>query len=182
MKRFFAAGGLVLASLVYFFTQHSNGEGQEQRQVIPPDGIASSSSSTTSGATPFGPAVKSTAAVSSDDTAGTHSAADGGSSSAGSSATQGTFKNGTYTGSAADAYYGYVQVAAVVSGGQLTDVKVLQYPNDRSTSRYINSQALPYLVQEAVQAQSSKVNTISGASDTSMAFRESLSSALSQAS
>ncbi len=68
-----------------------------------------------------------------------------------------------------------------MSGGKLTNVQILQSPNDRSTSRYINSQALPYLVQEAIQAQSARVNTISGASDTSAAFRESLGVALAAA-
>lgn len=93
-------------------------------------------------------------------------------------AAAGQYADGSYTGSAADAYYGNVQVRAVVSGGKLTAVQILQYPNDRSTSRYINSQALPYLEQEAIAAQSASVNTVSGASDTSQAFRESLASAL----
>jgi len=95
--------------------------------------------------------------------------------------TTGQYKNGNYTGSAANAYYGYIQVQAVIQGGKLTDVQILQYPSDRSTSVYINGQALPYLKQEAIQAQSSNVNIISGASDTSQAFIESLASALSQA-
>ncbi|HVU75587.1 MAG TPA: FMN-binding protein [Candidatus Paceibacterota bacterium] len=94
---------------------------------------------------------------------------------------QGQYADGTYTGSPANAYYGTVQVQAVVSGGKLASVSFLQYPNDRSTSRYINSQAMPYLIQEAISAQSANVNTVSGASDTSGAFRESLGSALAQA-
>ncbi|HVY35900.1 MAG TPA: FMN-binding protein [Candidatus Paceibacterota bacterium] len=93
----------------------------------------------------------------------------------------GAFRDGQYTGLVADAYYGNVQVKAVITNGKLTDVKFLQYPNDRSTSVFINSQALPYLRQEAIQAQSAKVNTISGATDTSGAFRKSLADALTQA-
>ncbi|MDB5163748.1 MAG: FMN-binding protein [Candidatus Saccharibacteria bacterium] len=92
-----------------------------------------------------------------------------------------TYKDGSYTGTAADAYYGYIQVKAIISGGKLTDVIFLQYPNDRENSVSINQQAMPYLKQEAIQAQSAHVNTISGASDTSQAFVQSLTSALNQA-
>jgi len=94
----------------------------------------------------------------------------------------GKYKNGTYTGSVADAYYGNVQVQAVIQGGKIVSVNFLQYPNDRATSIRINSQAMPYLQQEAIQVQSAQVDGVSGASDTSQAFRESLSAALSQAS
>jgi uncharacterized protein with FMN-binding domain len=70
---------------------------------------------------------------------------------------------------------------AIVAGGKITDVKFLQYPNDNRTSISINSQAMPYLTQEAIQAQSANVNTVSGASATSGAFRQSLQAALAQA-
>lgn len=92
-----------------------------------------------------------------------------------------SYKDGTYTGNVADAFYGYVQVKAVVSGGKITDVQFLDYPHDRRTSIEINSQATPLLRQEAIQAQSANVNIISGATETSRGFRESLSNALSQA-
>ena len=94
---------------------------------------------------------------------------------------KGQYVDGTYTGSVADAYYGNVQVQAVIMGGKLANVSFLQYPNDRSTSVYINSQAMPMLKQEAISAQSANVSGVSGASETSMAFEQSLGSALSQA-
>ena len=93
----------------------------------------------------------------------------------------GKYKNGTYTGSVADASWGNVQVQAVIQGGKITAVNFLQYPNDRSNSIRINTQAMPYLQQEAIQAQSAQVNIVSRATDTSMAFMESLTNALSQA-
>ncbi len=96
-------------------------------------------------------------------------------------ASQGQYKDGTYTGSVANAYYGNVQVEAVISGGKIADVKFLQYPNTHMTSVYINSQAMPMLTEEALQVQSANVNTISGASETSRAFRESLANALAKA-
>ncbi len=95
--------------------------------------------------------------------------------------TSGRYKNGTYTGPVVDAYYGYVQVQAVVQNGQITNVQFLQYPQDRRTSQEINSYAVPVLQQEAVQAQSANVNLITGATLTSEGFQQSLQSALSQA-
>lgn len=94
---------------------------------------------------------------------------------------RGQYRNGIFTGSVADAYYGYVQVRATVKSGRISDVQFLQYPNDRSTSREINSQAVPYLTAEAIQAQNANVDIVSGATQTSLAFRESLGSALTQA-
>ena len=90
-------------------------------------------------------------------------------------------KDGSYTGQQTDAYYGTVQVQAVIQGGKLTNVQFLQYPADRRTSQRINSIAIPYLQQEAIQAQSANVDIISGATLTSQAFAESLQTALDQA-
>ncbi len=91
------------------------------------------------------------------------------------------YKDGSYVGDAVDAYYGNVQVKAIVTGGRVADVQFLQYPNDRQNSVYINSQAMPYLTREAISAQSAQVDIVSGATDTSIAFERSLSLALSQA-
>lgn len=107
--------------------------------------------------------------------------ASGGGTSGGSSSASKTYKDGSYTGSVADAFYGNIQVRAVIQGGKITDVKFLQYPNDQGNSVAINQQAMPYLKQEALQAQSANVDGVSGATDTSIAFKQSLSSALQQA-
>ena len=93
----------------------------------------------------------------------------------------GLYRNGSYTGAVADASYGYVQVTAVISGGKLTDVKFLDYPQDRQTSLQKSMRAMPILISEAISIQDSNVNTVSGASFTSQAYRESLGSALAQA-
>ena len=89
--------------------------------------------------------------------------------------------DGTFTGPVTDAYYGLVQIQAIVQGGRLAGVKVLQYPSDRRTSVAINHQALPMLRSEVVAAQSAKVDIISGATLTSEAFIKSLGGALRQA-
>lgn len=96
-------------------------------------------------------------------------------------ATSGKYKDGTYTGTVEDAFYGYVQVQATIQNGKITDIQYLQRPSDNPTTRAINDQADPMLVQEAIQSQSAQVDTITGASDTSMAFIQSLTAALSHA-
>jgi len=92
------------------------------------------------------------------------------------------FKDGQFIGTTADAYYGLVQVKAVISNGKITDIIFLSYPKDRQTSVLINEQALPVLKTEAIAAQSASVNIVSGATFTSQAFIASLTAALNQAS
>jgi len=91
------------------------------------------------------------------------------------------YKDGAYTGDPADAFYGNIQVQATISNGRITNIQFLQYPNDRSRSIEINSQADPMLAQEAIQTQSAQVDIISGATDSSQAFVQSLQSALVKA-
>lgn len=93
----------------------------------------------------------------------------------------GQYRDGQYIGRVADAYYGNVQVKAFIQNGKISDVQFLQYPSDRRTSIEINTQAMPYLKSEAIQAQSANVDIVSGATATSGAFQESLASALSKA-
>lgn len=93
----------------------------------------------------------------------------------------GLYRNGNYTGDVADASYGYVQVVATISGGKISDVNFLDYPQDRPESLRKSNRAMPILRSEAITIQDSNVDTVSGASFTSQAYRESLASALVQA-
>ena len=90
-------------------------------------------------------------------------------------------KDGSYTGSVADAQWGYIQVKADIQNGKITDVQFLQYPNERDRSVMINNDADPQFTSEAIQAQSANVDIVTGATDSSEAFIQSLSDALSQA-
>jgi uncharacterized protein with FMN-binding domain len=92
-----------------------------------------------------------------------------------------TYKDGTYIGPRVDAYYGIVEVQVKVQQGKIADIQFLQYPSDRRTSQRINNVAMPYLQQEAIQAQSAQVNIISGATLTSEGFMMSLDAALRSA-
>lgn len=95
--------------------------------------------------------------------------------------TTGKFKDGVYKGSSSYVYFGNVEVLVSIANGRINNVKFLQYPNSHATSVYINKQAMPYLQQEALKAQSSKVQIISGATFTSEGFIQSLQNALKKA-
>jgi len=102
--------------------------------------------------------------------------------SSGATSTPGSpYKDGSYTGSVADAHWGNIQIKAVIQNGKITDVQFLQYPNERNRSIIINNYADPQLTSETIQAQNTNVDMVTGATDTSEAFVQSLSDALSQA-
>ena len=93
---------------------------------------------------------------------------------------QGPYHNGTYTGSTYQAVgYGPVQVQVVISGGYITDVVFAHMPGGPYQSH--TDYAEPILKSETLQAQSANINTVSGATQDSDAYKSSLSSALSQA-
>ncbi len=93
----------------------------------------------------------------------------------------GQIADGTYLGDASTNRWGTVQVQAVYSGGQLVDVQILSYPDGDRKSIQINERALPTLITEAISIQSSDVNTVSGATYTTVSYRESLQSAIDAA-
>jgi len=64
---------------------------------------------------------------------------------------------------------------------KITAVGVPTYPNHTDRSVFINSQALPILKSETLRAQSASIDMVSGATDSSDAFAESLQSAILKA-
>jgi uncharacterized protein with FMN-binding domain len=64
---------------------------------------------------------------------------------------------------------------------RMTAVTVPVYPNHTDRSVFINQNALPILKAEALKAQSANINMVSGATDTSNGFEESLQSAIVKA-
>jgi len=93
----------------------------------------------------------------------------------------GNYKDGTYTGSVADAVYGKLQVVATISSGMITDVTWPVYPNSGGHTIQVSASALPELKQEAIVSQSANVSVVSGATQDSEAFQQSLAAALAQA-
>jgi uncharacterized protein with FMN-binding domain len=86
----------------------------------------------------------------------------------------------TIDGPVVDTRYGAVQVEIVVSGGQLKDVVALQLPTGRHSGQ-ISTAVAPILRQEALQAKSAAIDTVSGATYTSEGYAQSLQAALDQA-
>ena len=88
---------------------------------------------------------------------------------------------GTYTGASVSTRWGAVQVEITVADGKITAVQAVEYPQNNARDRQINAYALPVLAQEATQAQSAKIDVVSGATVTSDGYIQSLQSALDQA-
>jgi uncharacterized protein with FMN-binding domain len=76
-------------------------------------------------------------------------------------------------GSQESTRWGPVQVRAVFSGGAITDIEVVQAPDDGPTNR-----ALPTLRAEALRVQNASIDTVSGATVTSEAYARSLQAAI----
>ena len=89
--------------------------------------------------------------------------------------------NGTFDGNTASTRWGPVQVRIVVKDGKIVDASALQAPSGDSRSRSISQQAVPYLVQETLAAQSAQISGVGGASYTSNGWYQSLQSALKKA-
>lgn len=159
-------GAFILYSLLF---THAN-----QVTALPTTSTSTSSSSSSSSSS--NSSGSSGSSGNSNSTGSTPTAVPGSNGSA-----SGQYKDGSYTGSVADAHWGNIQVKAIIQNGKITDVQFLQYPNDRNRSISINSYADPQLTQEAIQAQNNNVDIVTGATDSSEAFIQSLGDALSQA-
>ena len=89
--------------------------------------------------------------------------------------------SGTYTGADFPNRFGDVQVRVVLSRGHIVDVQPVQLPYDRAQSAYISQVAGPMLRSEVLQAQSARIDIISGATYTSESYAQSVESALKKA-
>ena len=85
------------------------------------------------------------------------------------------------TGPTSSTPYGPVQVRITVSGTHISDIQALQTPSDASYSRQVAAYAVPILRQEALSAQSARIDAVSGATWTSQGYAESLQGALDRA-
>ena len=89
--------------------------------------------------------------------------------------------SGTFTGALVDTRYGAVQVRITVSGQKVVDVQAVALPHDRARSAAISQYSSPILRSEAIHAQTARIDVVSGATYTSVAYGRSLASALQQA-
>jgi uncharacterized protein with FMN-binding domain len=97
-----------------------------------------------------------------------------------SSGSGATAASTTIDGPVVDTRYGPIQVEIVVAGGKLQDVVAVQLPSGRRSGQISNA-AAPVLREEALQAKSASIDTVSGATYTSDAYAQSLQAALDQA-
>ena len=86
----------------------------------------------------------------------------------------------TYAGAAVTEVYGTVEATIKVRGGRLTGVSI-SAPMTDPRAIQVNGTAIPIIQSETLSAQSANVAVVSGATQTSQAFIQSLQSALSRA-
>jgi len=91
-----------------------------------------------------------------------------------------SLRNGTYPGSSITHKYGTLKVTITVAGGKISAITE-SYTTSLRVSEEINRDALPKLRQQALVAQSARIDTVSGATYTSNAYRTSLQAAIDRA-
>jgi uncharacterized protein with FMN-binding domain len=87
----------------------------------------------------------------------------------------------TVNGALVDTPYGPVQVQLRIRARRIVGAKAVVRPQGDSQTDNINSQAVPVLDQEVVQAQNGRIDTVSGATYTSAGYKTSLQAALDSA-
>ena len=77
--------------------------------------------------------------------------------------------------------FGPLQVRITVASGKITDIVLVAVPGGNARADQISEAALPTLRAHALSAQSADVDTVSGATATSDAYRKSLQAAIDKA-
>jgi uncharacterized protein with FMN-binding domain len=75
------------------------------------------------------------------------------------------------------------KTTATVGGKKTVKIKILDvttptYPDATPRSKYINGQALPLLKMEVLELQSGNLEVVSGATDTTVSYKQSLQAAI----
>ena len=167
MRRIVAALMGTVSGLVLLFSYHTSTNGQADTVATTETGESQSSTTT----------LESDEGEASSDSS---SAASTEGSTSGSVATTAS-ASGTFTGDAVQTRFGDVQVEITVENGVITSSNAIQYPNRDRHDQQINSYAVPVLNAAAVAVQSADIDSVSGATFTSLAYAESLQSAIDQA-
>ncbi|MFJ4007410.1 FMN-binding protein [Streptomyces sp. NPDC090023] len=101
--------------------------------------------------------------------------------SPGTSPAHGVKRSGTFTGDTLNTPYGPVRVRVTLREGRLTAVTAVRVPDANPRDREIAGYAVPRLTGEALDAQSARIDAVSGATYTSGGYIHSLQSALDRA-
>jgi uncharacterized protein with FMN-binding domain len=86
----------------------------------------------------------------------------------------------TVKGPIEDTRWGPIQAVLKIKNKKITKVKIGTQP-ENPRSEFIQSQAVPILVHETLQAQSAVIDEVSGATDISQGYIASLQSAIKKA-
>ena len=169
------AGALVLScaatgALTYWFAGMDDTQAANDALAALPQPVATSSAATTP-STAAATTPSATAATTPSTTASTDTTV----------AAEATAAVQAFDGSVVQTRFGPVQVQVQITDGAISDVAVIQYPDDDGKSVRINASALPTLRTEVLTAQSADVDTVSGATYTSDAYVASLQSAIDEA-
>jgi uncharacterized protein with FMN-binding domain len=113
-------------------------------------------------------------------TAGSSGAASGTGTTTSSTPAKTSSSSGTKTatGAAMNTRYGPAQVKVTVSNGKIVKIEAVQLQNSDPKSQAISSYAAPVLQQSVLAKQTAAVDTVSGATYTSLSYKASLQSAL----
>jgi uncharacterized protein with FMN-binding domain len=110
--------------------------------------------------------------------------ANGGGSTNGGSTNGGTTTAAgkrTVDGPVVGTRFGSVQVEVTLDGSRIVEIAALQLPNGDRRTNQISSYVEPILRTQALTAQSARIDGISGATYTSLAYARSLQAALDSA-
>ena len=90
-------------------------------------------------------------------------------------------EDGDYESDRVQFEWGDLRTRIVVTGGKITTVQIMTYPDHRSQSLYLIQLADPILTSEVIKTQQSKVDVVSSATNTSIAFQDSVAGAIIKA-
>jgi uncharacterized protein with FMN-binding domain len=90
-------------------------------------------------------------------------------------------EDGEYTSDKIQFEWGDLRTRIVVTSGKVTTVQIMSYPDHRSQSLYLIQLADPILTTEVIKSQQAKVNTVSTATNSSIAFQDSVANAMMKA-
>ena len=170
--------GTVTAVVLLFGYRTSSSSTPTSTSVIAPGGTSSSTSGSAGSSVPGG---STSSGSSSPDSSSSASGSSDSSSSGSGSTDSGASGSTTYTGDAVGTRWGDVQVQITVANGVITAVNAVEVPSGNQRDVEINNRAVPVLADEALQAQSADIDTVSGATVTSDGYLASLQSAIDQA-
>jgi uncharacterized protein with FMN-binding domain len=90
-------------------------------------------------------------------------------------------EDGDYESDKVTFEWGDLRTRILVTGGKITTVQIMSYPDHRSQSLYLIQLADPILTSEVIKSQQAKVNVVSSATNTSIAFQDAIAGAIIKA-